>query len=291
MANNGLEWRIPGVTFNNPNLPYDYPDEIMSTGSLLLIDFNHPDYTLAAVPAHNATIQNIAWDIAKSIIGSGDEATLRAVVGNTLAANEGLLEVTPKKGLHIMVSKTNHVLNHAYEIYFPALVRQYLFDKRTTNKIYASLWSKNTRAATANTGVFFAASSNQPTNNFVFNFTWNGVSPASNESNRLGARPGDLTTLGNQLRNVASSNMKGADSEYTRWQTRFAVGNASGFGSTQQNAAPSMILYRLYVEDLTVSGRTYEQVDAIDKAMYDAAFGVGGKFYQDTHSDPTASMP
>jgi hypothetical protein len=41
-------------------------------------------------------------------------------------------------------------------------------------------------------------------------------------------------------------------------------------------------LYRLYIENLTVSGRTWAEVDAIDYALYQAAFGAGGRFADDT---------
>lgn len=47
------------------------------------------------------------------------------------------------------------------------------------------------------------------------------------------------------------------------------------------------MIYRVYIEDLTVSGRTYAQVDSIDFALWQAAFAAGGKFYGDTYTDPS----
>lgn len=58
--------------------------------------------------------------------------------------------------------------------------------------------------------------------------------------------------------------------------------NQSMKSTTGTTYAPSYILYRMYLEDLTVSGRTYAQVDAIDYAMWQTAFSAGGKFYGDT---------
>jgi len=52
------------------------------------------------------------------------------------------------------------------------------------------------------------------------------------------------------------------------------------------NKSASGIFYKLYIEDLTVSGRSYEQVDAIDFALYTSAFSAGGKYYGDSFTDP-----
>lgn len=50
----------------------------------------------------------------------------------------------------------------------------------------------------------------------------------------------------------------------------------------------SFIFYRLYVEDLTVSGRSYVTIDAIDLALYQAAVLTStGRYYSDTYSAPS----
>jgi hypothetical protein len=60
-----------------------------------------------------------------------------------------------------------------------------------------------------------------------------------------------------------------------------------GSGSALTNQCPSDIFYRGYCEDLTVSGRTYADVDALDKALWDAAFAAGGRFAGDTFTAPS----
>lgn len=53
----------------------------------------------------------------------------------------------------------------------------------------------------------------------------------------------------------------------------------------------SSIFYRAYIEDLTVSGRTYAEVDAIDYALYTKeVLTPGGRYYGDTYTDP-ATIP
>lgn len=62
-------------------------------------------------------------------------------------------------------------------------------------------------------------------------------------------------------------------------------------GNQAWNASPSCILYRVYIEDLSLSGRTYDQVRAIDEAEHAKAFGAGGRFYGDTWSNPSVILP
>jgi hypothetical protein len=64
--------------------------------------------------------------------------------------------------------------------------------------------------------------------------------------------------------------------------------NASG---TAKESAPSVVFYRTYLEDLTVSGRTYAEVDALDVALYTKhVLTTGGRYYGDTYTDP-ATIP
>jgi hypothetical protein len=79
----------------------------------------------------------------------------------------------------------------------------------------------------------------------------------------VNGQTGSITTLRNTL---------------AMWGALNAYSTAMG-GST---AAPSFILYRFYLEDLTVSGRSYAEVDAIDYALWQTDFGAGGRFAGDT---------
>lgn len=66
-------------------------------------------------------------------------------------------------------------------------------------------------------------------------------------------------------------------------------GTLEPYNATSGN--PSWILYRIYIEDLSLSGRTYEQVKAIDDAEFAKAFAAGGKFFDDTWNDPATVLP
>ena len=65
----------------------------------------------------------------------------------------------------------------------------------------------------------------------------------------------------------------------------------TSISSTYANKLHSWILYRTYVEDLSVSGRTYAEVDALDYALYEKhVLTADGRYYGDTYTDP-ATLP
>ena len=67
----------------------------------------------------------------------------------------------------------------------------------------------------------------------------------------------------------------------------FAVTN----NVAHKNNVSSHIVYRLYLEDLTVSGRSYATVDALSWAEYQKqVLTPGGRYYGDTFTDP-ATLP
>lgn len=84
------------------------------------------------------------------------------------------------------------------------------------------------------------------------------------------------------------------------WGSSAAVNGVSTTGATSSNIiidassissnlnkAGSWALYRVYIEDLTISKRTHAQVYAMDEALFNTAFSAGGKYYNDTYTDPT----
>lgn len=54
-----------------------------------------------------------------------------------------------------------------------------------------------------------------------------------------------------------------------------------------RGSGQSCVLYRVYMEDLTVSGRTFAAVDALDNDDYTTAFAAGSRYAGDTWTDPT----
>lgn len=80
----------------------------------------------------------------------------------------------------------------------------------------------------------------------------------------------------NEARMLASAgSCNPSDASQYRPTIPFSIleGNYNGYG---------IIIYGSYMEDLTTSGRTADQVAAIRKKDFDAAFAMGGRFYNDS---------
>ncbi|HHL3520812.1 TPA: hypothetical protein ACQ56S_005143, partial [Klebsiella pneumoniae] len=80
----------------------------------------------------------------------------------------------------------------------------------------------------------------------------------------------------NEVRMLASAmSCNPSDATQYRPTIPFSIleGNYNGYG---------IIIYGSYMEDLTTSGRTADQVAAIRKKDFDAAFAMGGRFYNDS---------
>ena len=109
------------------------------------------------------------------------------------------------------------------------------------------------------------------------------VNPAGTNlgANYSNTNPG--LTLGNGLVQVGVAGHSGSVTNYLFWL--YSWGGAGG--GDNLHVGGSMVFYRGYCEDLTVSGRTYAQVAAIDLALFNTAFASGGKFNGDTNTAPS----
>jgi len=268
-------------------------DEIIpASGALMLLDVGHSLGGLgtAGVPADLAVIPNVAWDQAAAMIGSGTSTTLGAVFNRADGTNFNL-ERTGKGGIHGYLSG-NVATGVGLGIELPSLIRTYLASNLTSD-FYISAWDRVTRIASLATvwprweGIQrqnAAATSNYL--GFFDSATGDGALPPTGAAARLGARVTARNSLGNTYRSVgvdgwtgtAPASASDVDPTVVMWGALSAY--AGFFNGT--TAPPSYIFYRLYIENLTVSGRTWAQVDAIDYAMWQRDFGVGGRFAGDT---------
>ncbi len=268
-------------------------DEILpASGALMLVDVGHSLGGLGAVgvPADLTTVPNIAWDQAAAMVGSGTATTLGAIFNRFDGTNFNL-ERTGKGGIHGYLSG-NVSTSVGLTIDMPALIKTYLA-ANTTADFYISAWDRVTRVASSASGVWpmfeGIQRNSSATSNYLGFFdsvTGDGALPPSGNPKRLGARVTAKNSLGNTYRSIAADGWTGtaptSASEISDYLALWgAIGPYAGFfnGNT---APPSYILYRLYVENLTVSGRTWAQVDAIDYAMWQRDFGAGGRFAGDT---------
>lgn len=275
--------KTPTVSTAN-NLPKFYPDSRMNKGSLLLLDFSHPDCQLAGVPANGSTINNIAWANAKKIIPSGTQSTLSPTISNTITDNtRGRIEITPKKGLHGIISQTNDVgFGNDFEIYIPNLIKNHIF-QNTARGFFVSIWDRKTRLATTSTSAFFALHLDN-TGNYFAAFQTGGSDSMGRQLGFRGTNA-DLNTLGNRVVNLAFNAKTGNPG--TNGSSSFKFGSGWAYGGFELNKACSQILYQIHIVDLTAAGLTYAEADAADLAAWNSAFGPGGRFENDTFTNPS----
>lgn len=272
-------------------------DEIMPlAGALCLFDASHSvgGMGTAGVPADLATLPNIAWDQAAAAIGSGSQSSLGLTFDRFDGTNFNL-ERTGKGGIHGFLSG-NIAQNIGVSLNMPSALRTYLYNNRT-NKFYFSAWDKVTKVAVQTGGVWpmfeGIQKSSSSTSQFLAYFdpsSSDGGQPAPGGAARLGARIAPAkNSVGNTYRSLGVNGWTGGtppasaseiNSNLAIWGS---MGPYAGFlGGT--TGAPSFVLYRMYMEDLTVSGRTWEQVDAIDYSLWQREFAAGGKYFNDTHT-------
>lgn len=283
------------MSFTDTSLPViDLTDRVLTAGSLLLIEPNHSSNPWAAgVPANNAQLPNIAWQRAKAIIGAGDALSLGAVFVNNAQAADALFERTPKGGLHGIYSQVNNTnANRGALVQAGATIRDYVYNNRA-HRFYFSLWSRRTRLAQTAGNTKFPRNVSV-SDSAVFSNRMFGVDPAGLFANGgTGSRltAGGTNVLGNQMLSADASNFSNAPTSNAATLVGVQTWGNFGSGTTAwANVSASDVFYRAYLEDLTVSGRSYAVVDALDFAQWQAAFAVGGRYNGDTFTDP-ATFP
>lgn len=280
-----------------------FNDPIMSKGSLCLLDFTHSAGSIGSgIPTNLMVAPNIARREARAIIGAGALTDMDwQVRTQAVAAGAMQLERTAKGGVHVAVAKNLGAGIVPYCIFFPGgPIQTYVHTHMENRQFYMSSWWTLTRSRATLTGQSFFHKG-QNTANFLFLSADGGIGPLSGTPLkgryvRISNPSGYATpALLGQPQHTAVSMLgrTGADFPLTNDGVgqgfrgiEFGGGTFSAWSSANQADAPSVILKRCYIEDLTASGRTYEQVLAIDQALHAAAHAAGGKWYEDTWTPP-----
>lgn len=276
-----------GIPFAGPGAatlpPLTTVDPIESAGSLMLVEPNHPASQWAAgVPADSTVLPNVLLPKAQGMIPAGTSTSLGALVVNsgTLAGTKGKMERTGKGGLHVILSPTVATTKSDAFIITPQQAIWDYMRANLTHVFYLSLWHRITRPGTPTSGnVMFAA-----LNTYTRFFSSTG-----------GTRPA-VNTIGPAFRSGAQATSNtGTVGHFFGEDALFEGGNGSNQNATAgvtlgKNA--SHVFYRAYLEDLTVSGRDYATVDALDYALYTAqVLTPGGRYYGDTIPTDPATIP
>jgi hypothetical protein len=272
-------------------------DTMESAGGLWLVEPMHPYQNWAAgVPASGSTVPNIFASSAAALIGSANTDIDVTTAG--LTGTQGKLERSGKGGLHAIYSNT-HATNiatsaSAYVRLRPKTeMKQYILTN-WGHEFFLSTWVYTTRPAPASQQlnvISQIARQTSATSNYKMLIGQIGASATGGYS---GLRSNSMITGGagprinNLSRLTYSATPPGSTTDMD--VDAFTVGNAgviNSYSSAKQGVG-SQILYRSFLEDMTVSGRTYAQLDALDLAEYNRqVLTAGGRYYGDTFTDPT----
>jgi len=268
-------------------------DALLTSGSLVLID---PIHTLnpwaGGVPAHDADIPNVASAKVATLLGGADGTQYPAKIkigGDINNGTKGLLERTTKGALHGIVSQANALTSDdGVAIGINADIKTYLI-ANTAHRFYMSQWDRITRinagtlssTQAAEFGVMGPGTSTsmvavvRPSTSLVGNNTAVTNIVAEPDLNVAGER---FVAVGTHVDSTANSSTVHSG---PFWGAYTGTYNAAVLAS-RNTYWPSFVFRRFYLEDLTVSGRTFAEVAAIDEAAWTAAVASGGRYGSDT---------
>lgn len=286
---------VPGGTafgkfFNHP---------IMSSGSLMLFDPTHSMGAFGGVPAHLDPIPNVAVEVAAPLLGVSEaDARLTAVHDAFGAAPANSIKERSGKGglvgIYSHAAPNTDVGLSRFGVVGPEAMREYIYNN-ISHEYFISVWVRMLRAGRGGPSGASApqaiASSAVNTSSYLFYFSGN-----NGLNNGTGVRQTGLSTY-NADWNVAGGTPALFNAGVLGWSGDapsgvssiplpfFMSGNGGAWGGYNQ-PGPSLILERAYIEDLTVSGRSYAEVDALDLAQHTAAHAAGGIWDADTFTNP-----
>lgn len=281
----GLKLTLP-MKFRDTSLPIMSVDPLISKGSLALFEPAHPaDPWVNGVPINGYSFPNIAGDTFSNLTGVTPENARGIYSKDTAITNaDGLVKRTPKGGLEVIMSDTSTSGTSRFITMFGSkALTDYLVDNYGHN-YYTSIWKKNTRANRA--GAFpyvYAAGNDQSQLNNIFSYQTSVIPSNASQPERYlwanGANP-----------------FVGVTSDPAMWALGIKGGGGTpskplfkyGYRWTTGNNSHAAVVYRIYIEDLTVSGRTPQEAYAIDEAEFTRqVLTAGGRYFGDTFTNPS----
>lgn len=269
-------------------------DNIESEGSLFLWDAGKQRYN--SIPSANDALPNLLFDFPLA-----SDKSFSIYKGNSVSTDDYVqMQLSSKGGLHLIAAQNypGEIENNAcWGVMANDILISYLANKIMNNpNLYISFWTQGTRVSRNLLGKFAVMAVNTKGNaansSFVLHSKNENASVSSNSESesKLAAASRDSAFLAPNHYNM---NIKGYLGDGVNDDSVLYIGNGiygAWYSGFSLNESPSYILYRVYIEDLAVSGRTYAEVKAIDDAEFNKAFAPGGRFYNDTWSDPTSVL-
>lgn len=269
-------------------LPLVITEPILVPGSLLLIDPGHPWDPITSARI-STPAPNLAHEYAAAMVGySCDRFSLGGIMvqegSSTLVASE----LTGKGGLHLVAASSSFA-GAKIGIDAADVLAGYL-NSSYDHDMFVGMSHRITRAATGAGHRAYSAAT-QIDARSLWAFDASGDLPPSGAPARIGYdRTGVAdTATGVAYRAVGTRRIHSTYGTFTAPFDEIELAKAGRNSNWEVSAAtvqPSWILYSLYVEDLTISGRSFATVNAIFKDRHDALFAAGGRYADDTWTDP-----
>lgn len=256
---------------------------LQSVGSLYLYE---PARTDVTVPTNGARTPNVLARTVAPLI-PGDTAATWEVQAPSL------LERSRAGGVHAALGATNTGSGNGVALRVADAVKTYL-RANLGHAWYFSLVGHTTRAAATVTSA-------EKTVTFAFLSSPSEVGIGIVTDGYIGTYnlgfsgpPEAWNAVGSTHRSVASSTLPGSLATTPLAQLQwlsFVLGNRGYFneGTSQRaGASGAKVFYYAYAEDLTVSGRTFAQVRALEDAYLAEQLAAGGLYHGDTWTAPPA---
>lgn len=288
----GLHIPLPDTTFMGSSAPIlPAIDPVASdTGGLLLIEANHPRGGFpAGAPVNGAALTNLLRDNAAELIGVAASTLDPIQVVASMTGTLGKVERTTKGGIHAVQSTTQgSTTGLGYQIRFPLNILTYM-KAHSSHAFYLSVWSMPTLIRAGATSSNFVQRATA--GGYVFGMGNHGVGVAGLTivGRQYDTSLGVVNTPRCSAQAIICTDatwISQAANFAEVWNGLFEVGN---FGPVNRNGLNgARVLWRIYIEDLTVSGRTYAQVVGLDNAEFARQVTTAGGRY---HGDTTPTDP
>lgn len=312
---NCLDMKLPGTLTNASALPFAEVDAILTTGSLVLWEPGHSVNPYSGVPAEpvlgtgtqtrTTLMPNLAARSARALTGAGSDADVAIPFASSMNLQadgtapaggltvDGKNERTTKGGLHIIQPLAGQQAFKALSIGLSSALRTYLFNNQSHN-FYWSVVGEITRAGLVpDTGPYVAI---KKTSGGTFGWMNTGKAGHNITPDSSGFTLGARNTVGKVHEHIAndynnaSGNTLANVSELL--SVLFGVGLVdSAYGDHGRNRGMSVVLYRLYLEDLSVSGRSYATVRDLDAEIRSGLFAAGGRYNGDSWATNPSTFP
>lgn len=268
----GIFIKLNDVLFGSGTPVSPSGDPTLTDGSLLLAEPARDRRT--GIPTR---LINYASELAAAQ-GVSDPGEIS--ITDTLTAEHGVMERTLRGGLHGIITPGPIPSDRQYLMRQPGVMAYLSANPTHEFAMFAIL--KVTRDA-------------EPGGDNPNPLLVGSIVPAfnffqSSNTKNIGAQPGAATRTG--FSNIedpqSGSRLVGVGSVLSGTS---ASGSLSGWGGQvrRTEGQPSFILYRLYMEDLTLSGRSFAQVQALEERIFEARFAPGGRYADDSFADPAAT--